>query len=98
MKLENPMKIQRVAAEPPPPREQREPRGDRRGGGDGGDRRGGGGGDRRGPPRPRASVSDSDTKPRTFGGGRLPSCPSCVKFAVVNVVTSDVRAIDVILY
>lgn len=69
MKLENPMKIQRVAAEPPPPREQREPRGDRRGGGDGGDRRGGGGGDRRGPPRPRASVSDSDTKPRTFGGG-----------------------------
>lgn len=62
LKLDNPMKIQRIAAEPPPPRQQREPRGERRGGGD---RR-----DSSGPQRPRASVSDTDSKPRTFGGGR----------------------------
>lgn len=63
MKLENPMKIQRIEAEPQPRREQREPRGD------GDNRRGGG--DRSGPPRGRVNGSSdaTDTKTRTFGGG-----------------------------
>lgn len=60
MKLENPMKIQRIAVESPPP-QQREAHGG------GGDRRGGGG-NRGGPRPPRASAS-TDGKTRSFGPG-----------------------------